>query len=166
MVSGRGARHRVRHRDEAALLLSRSATVNALLDAVPLHWLVGIQAYRVVGVIFLVLYGSGQVPGEFAIPAGVGDVLVGVTAPLVAYGLYRRSAWSQGAAIVWNVAGVVDLAIAVGTGFLSSPGPLQMLAVDTPNHLITAFPLVLVPLFAVPLSIVLHLAALKRLSRI
>ena len=29
-----------------------------------------------------------------------------------------------------------------------------------------AFPLVLVPLFAVPLSIVLHLAALKRLSQI
>jgi len=147
------------------VLLSRSASLNAVVNAVPLPWLVGIQLYRVVGFIFLVLYGAGQVPGEFAIPAGVGDVLIGLTAPLVAYGLYRGFTWSHGAAIVWNVAGILDLAIAVGTGFLSSPGPLHVLAVDNPNHLITAFPLVLVPLFAVPLSIVLHLAALKRLSQ-
>jgi outer membrane protein len=147
-----------------AVLLSRSASLNAVLNAVPMPWLVGIQLYRIVGFIFLVLYGWGQLPGEFAIPAGVGDVLIGVTAPIVAYGLYRGAEWSQRAAIVWNVAGMVDLAVAVGTGFLSSPGPLHVLGVDNPNHLITAFPLVLIPLFAVPLSIVLHLAALRRLS--
>ena len=147
-----------------AVLLSRSASLNAVLNAVPLPWLVGIQLYRIVGFIFLVLYGSGQLPGEFAIPAGMGDVLIGLTAPVVAYGLYRGFQWSQRAAIFWNVAGIVDLAVAVGTGFLSSPGPLHVLAVDNPNHLITAFPLILIPLFAVPLSIVLHVAAVKRLS--
>jgi outer membrane protein TolC len=148
------------------VLLARSASLNAVINAVPLPWLVGIQLYRVVGLLFLVLYGAGQVPGEFAIPAGVGDVLIGLTAPLVAYGLHRAFAWSHGAAIVWNVAGMLDLAVAIGTGFLSSPGPLHLLAVDNPNHLITAFPLVLIPLFAVPLSVVLHLAALKRLAQI
>jgi hypothetical protein len=35
---------------------------------------------------------------------------------------------------------------------------------ENPNVLITAFPLVLVPLYAVPLSILLHLTALKRLK--
>jgi hypothetical protein len=35
---------------------------------------------------------------------------------------------------------------------------------ENPNVLITGFPLVLVPLYAVPLSILLHLAALKRLK--
>ena len=147
------------------VLLSRSSTLNTVLAAVPLPWLVGIQLYRVIGLIFLVLYGSGQLPGEFAIPAGAGDVLIGLTAPIVAFALYRQYAWSERVAVVWNIAGVVDLAVAVGTGFLSSPGPLQVLAPDSPNRLITTFPLVLVPLFAVPLSVVLHLAALKRLSQ-
>ena len=146
--------------------MARSASLKAVLDAIPLPWLIGIQLYRVVGVIFLALYSLGQLPGEFAIPAGGGDVLIGLAAPLVAYGLYQGYAWSQRAAIFWNVAGVVDLAVAIGTGFLSSPGPLHVLAADNPNHLITAFPLALVPLFAVPLSVVLHLAALKRLPQL
>jgi hypothetical protein len=37
-------------------------------------------------------------------------------------------------------------------------------ALENPNLLITAFPLVLVPLYAVPLSVLLHLAALQRLK--
>lgn len=148
------------------VLLTRSASLKAVLDVIPLPWLIGIQLYRVVGVIFLALYGVGQLPGEFAIPAGGGDVLIGLAAPLVAYGLYHGYAWSQRAAVLWNVAGVVDLAVAVGTGVLSSPGPLHVLAADNPNHLITAFPLVLIPLFAVPLSFLLHFAALQRLPQL
>jgi len=40
-----------------------------------------------------------------------------------------------------------------------------MLAFDQPNRLITAFPLVLIPVFLVPLSILLHLASLKKLGQ-
>jgi hypothetical protein len=66
----------------------------------------------------------------------------------------------------WNLVGILDLAIAVTVGFLSSPGPFHVLAIKAPNELITAFPLVLVPIFAVPLSIALHFATLKRLRSI
>jgi outer membrane protein TolC len=147
------------------MVLSRSATLNAVVDAIPAPWLVAIQVYRLVGLVFLVLFADAQMPGEFAIPAGAGDALVGGAAPILAYAMYRGYSWSNTAALVWNVAGIVDLLVAVGTGFLSSPGPLQMLAFDHPNFLITAFPLVLVPVFAVPLWIVLHLALWKRLRR-
>jgi hypothetical protein len=117
----------------------------------------------VVGAIFLGLYALGQLPGEFALPAGWGDVAVGLAAPVLGYMLYKGYRWSCVAAASWNVFGILDLAVAVGTGFLSSPGPFQALALESPNRLITAFPLVLVPLVAVPLSVLLHLAALKRL---
>jgi hypothetical protein len=40
-----------------------------------------------------------------------------------------------------------------------------MLAFDAPNELISAFPLVMVPVFLVPLSILLHLASLKKLRQ-
>jgi hypothetical protein len=61
---------------------------------------------------------------------------------------------------------MADLAVAVTTGFLTSPSPVQLLALDRPNTLVTAFPLVLIPVFLVPLSVLLHLASLRKLSGI
>src|SRR2546428_5036022 len=145
-------------------LLSRSSALNAVIAAIPLPWLVGVQLYRLVGFNFLALYALGRLTGEFAIPAGAGAVVVGLAAAVVGYLFYKGYRWSCLAVLGWNIVGILDLVLAVATGFLSSPGPFQTLALETPNELITAFPLVLVPLYAVPLSILLHLAALKRLK--
>src|SRR3989442_190205 len=149
-----------------AWLLYRSSALNAVIAAISLPWLVGVQLYRVVGFSFLVLYALGRLPGEFAIPAGAGDVVVGLAAPVVGYLFYKGSRWSCLGVLSWNIAGILDLVVAVATGFLTSPGPFQALALETPNELITAFPLGLVPLYAVPLSILLHLAALKSLKAV
>ena len=146
------------------LLLRHSHTLNSAIESVPLPWLVGVQLYRAFGFIFLALYAIGKLPAEFAIPAGVGDVLVGITAPVVGYLCFKGYRWSCLAVLGWNVVGIADLVIAVTFGFLSSPSLFQAFAIDAPNELITAFPLVLVPVFAVPLSILLHLATLKRLK--
>src|SRR5919204_6176347 len=54
------------------------------LAIVPNTWIVGLQFYRALGVIFLVLYAGGHLPGLFALPAGLGDILVGVLAPVAA----------------------------------------------------------------------------------
>ena len=147
-----------------AWLMYRSSELKTVLATIPLPWLVGVQFYRVLGLNFLLLYSLGRLPGEFAIPAGWGDVVVGLAAPVVGCVLYRGYRWSCLATLGWNVVGILDLVVAVAMGFLSSPGPFQALALANPNMLITAFPLVLVPLYAVPLSILLHLAALKRLK--
>jgi hypothetical protein len=149
-----------------ALLLWRSATVARIIDAVPLSWLVGVQVYRALGFIFLALYASGHMPGAFALPAGIGDVAIGLLAPVVAWSYARRPAESVGLVRTWNAFGIADLVVAVTMGFLTSPSPLQLLSFGAPNELISAFPLVMVPVFAVPLSIVLHLAVLVKLRRI
>jgi hypothetical protein len=47
------------------------------------------QTLRVVGVAFLVVLALGKLPAGFAIPAGLGDIAVGVAAPLVARRLAR-----------------------------------------------------------------------------
>src|SRR5215210_4773377 len=57
--------------------------------------LVGVQLYRSIGGIFLVEYRRGTLPGSFALPAGLGDVLVGMTAPFVAMAASSRSALSR-----------------------------------------------------------------------
>jgi hypothetical protein len=71
------------------ILIWRSPRVAHIIDAVPQSWLIGVQLYRTLGVIFLILYATDKLPGLFAWPAGLGDVLVGVLAPAVAIAYAR-----------------------------------------------------------------------------
>ncbi|MBS0151374.1 MAG: hypothetical protein JSR31_10570 [Nitrospira sp.] len=50
-------------------------------------------------------------------------------------------------------------------GFATSPSPVQLAALDHPNELITAFPLVLIPTYLVPISVLLHLVSMAKLRR-
>jgi hypothetical protein len=146
------------------LLLRQSTVLQAVIDALPVSWLTGIQFYRVFGGVFLGLYLIDRMPGEFAIPAGAGDVAIGLAAPVMAWLFHARAQGSGLGVLGWNLLGVLDLVVAVAMGFLTAPGPLQVLALESSNALITSWPLVLVPVFAVPLSILLHLAVFRRLK--
>jgi hypothetical protein len=147
-------------------LLLRSTRIGALLDAIPASWLVGLQVYRVFGGIFLVAWSRGAMSGTFALPAGLGDVLVGLLALPVAYLLYAGAPAARWVAIAWNVLGLVDFAIAIGIGILSAPGPLQFIIPDRPNAQLGTFPTVMIPAFAVPSSILLHVLSLRQLRRL
>ena len=135
------------------------------VESAPQQWILGVQFYRVEGLIFLVLYAAGRIPGQFALPAGIGDVLVGLLAPIVAIAYTRKWRGSTGLVRAWNLLGLTDLVVAVTTGFLTSPSRLQILALDNPNVLISAFPLVIIPVFLVPLAVLLHLLSLEKLSQ-
>jgi hypothetical protein len=147
------------------LLIWRSPRLARIIDAVPQHWLVGVQLYRTVGAIFLILYATGKMPGLFAWPAGLGDVLTGVLAPVVVIAYRRGPRENADLVFGWNLLGIADLVIAVTAGMLTSPGPFQLFAFDLPNELASQFPLVLIPVFLVPVSVLLHLASLTKLRR-
>ncbi|WP_225645843.1 hypothetical protein [Bradyrhizobium australafricanum] len=149
----------------AIVLLWRSRRVGALLDAMPLTWLIGIQFYRVVGATFLVGWASGAVPGAFALPAGTGDVITGLAALPVAASLASGQPGSARAALLWNLFGIGDLILAVTLGALTSPGPLQRLALDHPNLTNFTYPSAIIPAFTVPSSFVLHALSLRQLLR-
>jgi hypothetical protein len=147
------------------LLIVRSSTMARVLDAVPQHWLIGVQLYRALGAIFLVLYGAGKLPGLFAWPAGLGDVLVGVLAPVVAVAYARGPDKNEDLVSAWNLFGIVDLIVAVASGFSTSPSSFQLFAFDQPNQLVSTFPLVLIPTYLVPVSVLLHIASMTKLRR-
>jgi hypothetical protein len=48
-------------------------------------------------------------------------------------------------------------------GVLSAPGPFRHVFTEPTTELLSVFPLVLIPTFVVPLSVLLHLASLRRL---
>jgi hypothetical protein len=145
-------------------LLGRSDRLRRLVDSVPLHSLIDVQIYRVVGGVFILAWALGRMPAIFALTAGVGDVAVGVAAPFVAARVERAVADARRLAVIWNLAGIADLVIAVMLGAATSPTPLWPALLGHPNPLISRLPFVLIPIFAVPLSVILHVIALGRLN--
>ena len=150
----------------AAIALWQSESVARLVSAIPLHWLVAAQVYRVMGGIFLVLWAAGRMPWQFALPAGTGDVATGIVAIVVAVLLARNAVGAHRATYAWCLFGIADLVVAITMGAMTSPGRPHLLAFDTPNLLISSYPLVMVPTFAVPLALMLHGLVLWRLRRV
>jgi hypothetical protein len=109
---------------------------------------------RVLGGLLLIRYIQGQLPGVFAIPAGVGDVLTGILAPIVAYLWYAGKPYAREAAIAWNLFGMVDLINAVALGTLTGGGGGGIV-----------FPTVLIPVYAVPRTFLIHSYSLLGLLR-
>jgi len=133
-----------------------------------LRLIVGIQSWRWAGFGFLALYTYGVLPGIFAWPAGLGDMAIGVTAPLVLAALLRRPGFAAGKSFVaWNLSGILDLTVAVSIGALV-PLFVPNLYGTVSAAPMTQLPLVLVPTYLVPTFLILHLTALfqaRRLSR-
>ncbi len=148
------------------LILPRLKSFAAALKTAPAWFLIGLQVYRVLGGNFVVLWALGApVPGIFALPAGIGDVLTGVLAIPAAIYVARQGRYWRGVAIAWNALGIADLINALAIGFMTGPGPLHVLALDHPNLVASTYPTVLTPFFAVPLSLVLHGLSLWQLRQ-
>ena len=104
---------------------------------------------------------AGQVPALFAIPAGIGDMLVGATSFWVARKFDEPGGRRR--AIVFNVLGLTDLIVAVTLGVTTNPGPAQLFFTTPAATMLTQFPLTLVPTFLVPLAATLHVISLRQL---
>jgi hypothetical protein len=142
------------------LLFTRVRPLVTIIDSMPMHWFVLIQFFRVFGGVLLVLYAQGYQPGTFAVPAGVGDVFIGLTALWVTLMLVKQSPIAGTAARWWAIGGIVDLVVAISMGVLTSP------FAGGNNILISIYPLAIIPAFRVPFMFTLHLVLLRRLRRV
>src|SRR6267143_3664366 len=80
-------------------------TLRAWIDALPLRALIGINAFRFIGITFLVLAARGQIAPVFAQRAGWGDIATAALAlVLVALG-DPRTATRLALAHAWNAFG-------------------------------------------------------------
>lgn len=134
-------------------------------DALSITWAAAVQTQRVFGIYFFNLYSLGLLPAAFAFPSGAGDVLIGITAPIVAYCYAMKKPYSRKLAIVWNILGIADLVMAVSLGVLGFPRPLQVLPVTPSTEIFALFPMAFIPLFAIPLALLLHYVSLRTLMK-
>jgi hypothetical protein len=144
-----------------ALLLIGYFCLTALREWVhrlDLRGLVLIHVSRLIGIYFLALYARGELPYAFAVPGGVGDIIVALFALLVVFlpvGFERR----QHLIYIWNVVGFIDIMLIVVTAaYFSFSWPTQMRA-------LTRLPLSLLPTFLVPLIIATHIVIFARIAR-
>ncbi|HEY3988444.1 MAG TPA: hypothetical protein VGM02_04040 [Acidobacteriaceae bacterium] len=135
-----------------------------LVARLPLETLVGVQAVRVLGITFILLYWAKRLPAPFAPVAGWGDVAVGLLAIPLGLLLARGPGSVPKALIVlWNVLGLTDLVVAVALGATSSPGPLQIFHSEPSSAIMSSLPWILIPCFLVPSLAFLHLCTFYRL---
>ncbi len=135
-------------------LMLLSPTFRRIIAAVPQHWLIGLQAFRILGAVWLVRYFAGALPGLFALPAGIGDVATGLLAPFVAYAWYSGKPYARSLAIAWTAFGMADLVNAVVLGTLTNGGAGGIV-----------FPIALIPAYGVPRSFLIHCYSLIGLVR-
>jgi len=134
-----------------------------------LRLIVGLQAWRWAGFGFLTLYTYRVLPGIFAWPAGFGDMMIGVTSPLVLWALLRRPGFATSKSfLAWNLSGILDLTVAVSIGALVPLIAPNLFGAVTSAPM-SQLPLVLIPTYLVPMFLMLHLTAIfqvRRLARV
>ena len=146
--------------------LCRSAAVGRLVDAAPPGWLVYPQAFRIVMELILwQLYVAGAAPALMTFEGRNVDIVVGLTAPLIAWLCFGRRVWTARAALWWNVAGILILLNVVVHAQLAAPTPFRRIVTDPPPTFIAHLPWIWLPAFLVPLAWGLHALSIRQLRR-
>jgi hypothetical protein len=138
----------------AVIALFASRNLRAINAATPSAWLIAIQTYRVAGIMFIYPFVTdGILPPGFGYPAGIGDALTGIFAPIVGMMVARNRPNAVKWAVAWNLFGTLDLIDAIATA----------LAFRAP--VLSIYPIALVPLFlGPPLGILTHILSLRNLA--
>jgi hypothetical protein len=144
----------------------------ALTNRAGLSVLALLHLARVLGLVFLPLHASGELPAHFAYPAAWGDVASALAAPLAAWAAwfhYDRlgdpgSPWRR-VFIGFNLLGLADHLYAVGAGIGTFPGPIQLVHTSPSTAVFAALPMILFPIYLVPFVDIGHLIMLDFLRR-
>jgi hypothetical protein len=114
------------------------------------------QSWRIIGFTFLLLEARGVLPAIFALPAGYGDMAIGMTATFAAWKLANPA--RRNSFIAWQLLGITDLITAVSLGTTA-----RLLSPLSPSmEAMTVLPLSLVPTFLVPLFFIFHVICIAQ----
>ena len=146
-------------------LALRSPRVRFSLMSIPMPLLIGLNALRLLGVLFLLLAAVGRLSGPFPYSAGLGDMITGALAIPLALSVARSGKRPVSAIARWNIFGTLDLFAAVALGITSAPGsPLQLIHAGVGSEAMQYLPFCLVPTVLVPFYLITHAVIAAQLS--
>ena len=137
------------------LFLLRNNYFRFIVNNIPVHALVGIQAFRLAGFAFLLIVNINLLPKPF-LNAGYGDIITGCLAILAGITLKKATRSSKVLFWAFTVAGIFDL---LNVAFmLLTYYPIWSTAQPS-SSAATEFSLVMIPAIAAPIALLLHIYA-------
>ncbi len=137
-----------------------------MIAQIDLQALTYLHAIRVpVEIVLLWLFFEKLVPVEMTFEGRNFDILSGITAPIVAYWVFKNYSNRKHILLIWNVLCLLLLINIVTTAILCAPTPLQQLAFEQPNIAIFSVPYVWLPSVVVPIVLFAHLVVIQVLTR-
>ncbi len=145
--------------------LMRNTGVRTFAHKVPAELLLGLQVFRIfVELGFHELYRLHLVPRMLTFEGANFDIVVGLTAPLVAW-LYVSGRINTTVVRAWSFAGIAILTNIMVRAVLTVPGPLNVIRTEVPNVAFGIFPFSYIPGFLAPLALYLHVLLLRSAPR-
>lgn len=127
--------------------------------SVDLRLPVAFHLTRFVGFYFLYLYSRDELPYAFAVPGGIGDIIVAALALLLIMTTSPNTPRGRWLYLGWNILGLIDILGVVATA------ATQALTVPGSMDALLRLPLCLLLLFVVPIIIATHVLLMVRLLR-
>lgn len=147
------------------LLLFFSEKGRIFIDSLDVAKLTLINTVRIpVEIVLYLLFINGVIPELMTFDSSNFDILAGISAPIIYYGL-RNGKLSSKIILLWNFVSLGLLINIVVNALFSAPSPFQKFAFDQPNIAILHFPFSFLPTFIVPVVLLGHLVSIKQLIK-
>lgn len=143
------------------IVLSNISAFREIFSHIPIHGLVQIHVFRLIGAFFILLNIYGAIPARFAYVGGIGDITVAISSIFVARALRENKSYAKKLAIGWNVLGLIDIVLTVANALIATKDSIETGSQSV--IAITDFPFCFIPAFAPAIIIFLHVILFRRL---
>ena len=146
------------------LLFTFSRTLKEILPHIHPARIIRLQVFRVfVEILLWFLFLDQVLPVQMTFEGRNFDVLSGLTAPLIAFLVFRNKLSKQ-VLIIWNLACLALLINIVSIAILSMPTPFRYFMNEPSNTIVAEFPISWLPTFLVPLAYMLSFISIRQLT--
>jgi hypothetical protein len=148
----------------AMLVIGFSGVALRIAETLPHHAILFAQSFRIaMEWILWDLFRHGAMPRVMSFEGRNFDILVGLSALLLAVLWQRGVSRSRAVLRVWNWVGIAVLALTVSQGLLSAPTPFRQLFEPVSTAIVGEFPFIWLPAFVVQFAFLLHILSLRKL---
>lgn len=143
-------------------IIDKLSISKQIFEKSSLNDLVGLHFFRLVGSTFIILAFYDSLPKSFAFIAGFGDVITAITSIFVVNAIRNKKKYARKLILVWNTFGLIDIitTAVLANIFTKISIDTGVMGVDT----LAKFPFSLIPAFAPPTIIFLHVLIYRKLK--
>ncbi len=118
-----------------------------------------------VEIVLALLYHQGAISIWQTFEGANFDILSGITAPIVAYMVFKKKKWGKNILLSWNIICLILLITIVLISTFAFPSPIQQLSFEQPNIAMAYFPFILLPGIVVPIVMFTHFISIYRILK-